>query len=426
MPGFGIAAAPAQAFPNLVKDVAIPQGLKMKNCFWEKIKDPDFNNTIWTFVENNTENFGLSLQDFVETFEDKKIVKAEKVEEKQTAAVTVDLINDDKRTQQVLLGAKKYTDGLKLSYEDIRKMVMSLDDGEMGYDVFLNLKDLAPKPDEIPKLKDFKGDPTTLDSASRWLFEMLGVPIFATRISMYGFMKEFEADFNLATERIETIEQMVNYFLKDKRFLAFMKCCLDVGNTMNAGTRLDKAKGFKFASIKSFGTCKSANGQTYLLPYLITKIIEQNENVMEFYPEMNACLNGAVAFDMDDVTKKLADLNKQFKELKVHIDNSKKANPPDLGFVTTFEPFWTESSKKTEEMAKKCEEAIGKYLDMCVKLGDVLTKIKPEKSSVVIGEHKKTFAEIGKFYEAITKQKAKEKKEAAKKQSKTGRVKDNT
>ena len=379
----------------------------MKTLFWEKIKDNDYYKTIWPTVAQNQENFTLDLPDFVELFEEKKVVE-----------VKVSLIDDDKRVQQLNLAAKKLTDMLKLTYPQLRQMVMSLDDSELGFDQFTNLKSLAPSKEEITKVSTFKGDPETLDLPSRWIFEMKDIPNFIQRVDLFGFSKDYDTDFKVARDRIDNIEKMIEYFVQDPRFLSFLKCCLDVGNLINMGTRRGAGYGFKFASFKSYASCKSNNGKVYLLPYLIQKVNEQKPDVIDFYPEMNACINGACTFDIDDVINGLGTIKGKFNQIKTLIESSEKANPKDEEFIGYFNPFFSENIKQTVELEDRSKIMKEKLLEMAVKLGDEMNKIKGAKSSDIIGEYRKIFAEFGKIIDPIMKAREKERKTGTKKEAK--------
>lgn len=140
-------------------------------------------------------DFLLDLPDFVELFED-KVIKKKVVEEKKEEVTTVSILDDDKRITQLNLAVKKLTSMMNLSYEDLRQMIVSMDDSELGYDAFLNLGGLAPTKEEITKINNFKGDVETLDLPSRWIYEMKDVPIFEQRIKTFNFSKEFQVDFD--------------------------------------------------------------------------------------------------------------------------------------------------------------------------------------------------------------------------------------
>jgi hypothetical protein len=135
------------------------------------------------------------LSDLYSVFEDRKIVKAAVEEEKKVVITTISLIDDDKRVTLLNLGVKKVTEMAKLSYAELRMMILSLDDSALGFDAFSNLKSIAPTKEELDKVKQFKGDPRDLDMPSRWVFEMKDVPSFEARIDFFIYKKDYESDF---------------------------------------------------------------------------------------------------------------------------------------------------------------------------------------------------------------------------------------
>lgn len=122
-----------------------------------------------------------------------KEVKAE--EPTGPVVKTISLIDDDKRVNLLNLAVKKVTDMAKLTYADLRMMVLSLDDSALGFDAFSNLKSIAPTKDELDKVRQYKGDPRELDMPSRWVYEMKDVPSFEARIDFFIFKKDYESDY---------------------------------------------------------------------------------------------------------------------------------------------------------------------------------------------------------------------------------------
>lgn len=332
-----------------------------------------------------------------------------------------------------MLAVKKVIDLAKLSYEDLRLMILSLDDSVLGFDGFSNLKSIAPTKEEIEKVKQFKGEPSELDLPSRWIYEMMSIPSFEARIDFFIFKKDYETDYPgrvlwaVNKERVETIECFIKYFMEDDRWHAFLRICLDVGNILNFhDKRRGKAQGFKFATLRYFGNCKSSDGKQYLLPYLMEKIADQHLEGLDFYPEMKTCIGDAVNIHLEDVIQNIAGLKSKFTKLKSLIEFSQKSNPKDENFIANFDTFYVENVKDTISLEAKAIDLKAKLIDMAIKYGDDPRKTKETKTNEIIKEYQKVFAEVGKSVEIILKAKEKEKKKAEKnaKKEKKQRVDD--
>ena len=143
------------------------------------------------------------MTDLVSLFEDIKIVKKVTEEEKPKEVIqTIGLIDDDKRANQFNLAVSKLVNMMKLSYDEIRDMIIQLEDGTLGYDAFVNLASIAPTKDEITKVNSYKKTDKelqevahTFDLPTRWVYETRGINFFAQRIEMYAFSKEFNSEF---------------------------------------------------------------------------------------------------------------------------------------------------------------------------------------------------------------------------------------
>ena len=138
----------------------------------------------------------MNLEDLLEWFEERKVVKKEEVvEEVKVAVQLIGLLDDDKRIQQLNLSVKKLTVMLKLSFEELRQMVITFDDSVLGFDGLTALAGIAPTKEEITKVKAYTGDKEQLDPPSRWIYEMKDVPIFKERLDFFVFKTDFPTDF---------------------------------------------------------------------------------------------------------------------------------------------------------------------------------------------------------------------------------------
>lgn len=214
------------------------------------------------------------------------------------------------------------------------------------------------------------------------------------------------------------MEDFIEFFTKDTRFLAFMKCCLDIGNLINIGTRRGSAYGFKFQSFKSFASCKSNNGKVYLLPYIIEKIAlsKDHAQILDFYKDMTACITGAMTFDMDDVITNIGTLKSKLGKLKNLLESVEKMKIKDKDgekedpFKEKFSEFFSLNLSPVIEIEEKSQKTKELFLETCVKMGDEMKKIKGEKSSVIVGEYKKVLVEFSRSIDDIMKSVAKQKK----------------
>lgn len=169
--------------------------MKMKGLFWNKLNERQhtFYTTIWYTLHQKADNaVNVKFDKLYELFEDvKKKKKVVKVEEEAPKEDAIALIADDKRVQLLYLSVKKLTMTNKLSYEQIRKMVLNLDDSLIGFDAFTAMVDIAPTRDELTIIKGYDGDPEKLDLPSRWLYEVKDLPRFKKRIELFEFAQTF-------------------------------------------------------------------------------------------------------------------------------------------------------------------------------------------------------------------------------------------
>ena len=220
-------------------------------------------------------------------------------------------------------------------------------------------------------------------------------------------------------DRVENLESLMKYFTEDERWHSFLKICLDTGNIINFNDkRRGGAIGFKFATLKSFASCKSSDGKQYLLPYIIEKIADQHMECFDFYQDMRSCLTGALTYELDDVIQNISTLKMRFNKLKSLLEHAEKGSIRDENFISNFEPFYAENVKDTIELETRALGLKEKLVEMAVKYGDDPKKIKGAKSTDILKEYDKIFSEFGKNIENAVKAKEKEKKKSDKNASK--------
>lgn len=186
-----------------VVDTGIPPqpkpNMKLKGLFWTKLNEraQEYYQSIWyTKIPSNPEASVVRFEKLYELFEDivkPKEVKAE-VEEKKDELIA--LIQDEKRQQAIYLSVKKLLQTNKLTYDQIRKMAMQLDDSVIGFDGLCSLAFIAPTREEITAINDYDGEYDKLDLPSQWLYEVKTIPRFKQRIEMFEFSQSFEKYYN--------------------------------------------------------------------------------------------------------------------------------------------------------------------------------------------------------------------------------------
>jgi hypothetical protein len=137
---------------------------------------------------------------------------------------------------------------LKLSYEEIRDAVISMDDSLFSQQHLRQMETYAPDITEIEAYRRFTGDPQKLSKADQFSMTMSTVPCYRERLSAMAFksnffdrIEEMELDF----EDIIAASMELQNSVKFKKILELI---LAMGNYMNAGNmRVGGASGFRIS-----------------------------------------------------------------------------------------------------------------------------------------------------------------------------------
>lgn len=367
--------APAvPGYPPLAKS----DGRKMKTLFWEKVENNQIAYTVWPEILSKPNN--IQLNKILEYFEDKKVERVATVA-RSNRNIKVDLIGDDTRANVLNIAITKLLKINKLTWQEIKDMLMKIDEEKVGYETLISLKKMAPQAVELEKVKTFKEDPDTLDAASRWIWEIQDVPRFNQRFDALILQHEFEKAYSGLKDFVAIFYDTCEILRENGAFQKFMRVCLDAGNVLNTNTRRGDAYGFKVASLKEFITCTSVvKTGVSLLEYVMIEINLSNPKLLDFIDELKDKCEISTCRNIEDVVDEIIELKGRFNVLRSHLEAAEQSQPADMGFIAKFEDFLADNGEKMvvlEEEGLKTKEF---YFEIMVLLGENDRKLRTKKS----------------------------------------------
>ena len=159
--------------------------------------------------------------------------------------------------------------------------------------------------------------------------------------------------------------------------------------------------------------CQAFDKSFSLMDYILMEIHARDENFQEFIPNMLGIMRKASEFELDgnflslltikiDCLKNLNQYKNNFNKMKVHIENSRKANPNDEGFIRTFQPFFGANAEKLITLESEASSLPDEFIDLLVYLGDKKERLHDVKTDETL----KAFIDIfRKIEESWTKHK---------------------
>ncbi|EKX54110.1 hypothetical protein GUITHDRAFT_63706, partial [Guillardia theta CCMP2712] len=160
---------------------------------------------------------------------------------------------DLRRAQNIGIMLSKF----RCSLRKIREAVVELDADVLTLDDVASLKQYVPTDEEMEMLRAFDGDARDLGIAERFFLEILSVPRYRERLSVFEFVKSFEDRWQEATSGISTL-RLALLELKDCKGLhQVLENLLAIGNFMNFGTSMGNAGGFRLDALEQVSNMRS-------------------------------------------------------------------------------------------------------------------------------------------------------------------------
>ncbi|XP_068181324.1 protein diaphanous homolog 2 isoform X3 [Antennarius striatus] len=332
----------------------VPQEMA-ENCFWIKVKEETFENPD-LFAQ-------LSLY-----FSSKSKVKNKLNDENDGRAhqfkkKTKELRILDSKTAQNL---SIFLGSFRLPYEEIRDIVLEVDEERLSESLIQNLIKNLPEQKELSSLAELKGEYEELVESEQFGIVMSSVKLLRPRLNGILFKLTFEEQVNNIRPDIMNVTFACEEVKKSEGFSKFLELVLLVGNYMNAGSRNAQTFGFNISFLCKLRDTKSIGQNTTLLHFLAEKCEENYEAILRF-PEELEHVDSASRVSAEILKSILATMERQIQRLENDIENFPKTDDQQDKFVVKMSGFCKYSREQYEKLStmhknmQKLYESIGSY-----------------------------------------------------------------
>ncbi|XP_035983252.1 protein diaphanous homolog 2 isoform X4 [Fundulus heteroclitus] len=332
----------------------VPQEMA-ENCFWIKVKEEKFENPD-LFAQ-------LSLY-----FSSKSKVK------KDVSDETDDRVPQFKKKAKELriLDAKTaqnlsiFLGSFRLPYEEIRDIVLEVDEERLSESLIQNLIKNLPEQKELSALAELKGEYEELVESEQFGIVMSSVKLLRPRLNGILFKLTFEEQVNNIRPDIMNVTFACEEVKKSEGFSKLLELVLLVGNYMNAGSRNAQTFGFNVSFLCKLRDTKSISHSTTLLHFLAEKCEENHPEILKFPDELEH-VESASKVSAEILKGSLATMERQIQRLENDIENFPKMDEPQDKFVEKMSGFSKHSREQYEKLSimhknmQKLYESIGSY-----------------------------------------------------------------
>uniref|UniRef100_A0A8C6TR93 Diaphanous-related formin 2 n=1 Tax=Neogobius melanostomus TaxID=47308 RepID=A0A8C6TR93_9GOBI len=318
----------------------VPQEMA-ENCFWIKVKEEKF---------EDPDLFAQLSLCFSSQSRGKAAVSPFKKKAKELR------ILDAKTAQNLSI----FLGSFRLPYEEIRDIVLEVDEERLSESLIQNLIKNLPEQKELSALAELKSEYDDLVESEQFGIVMSSVKLLRPRLNGILFKLTFEEQVNNIRPDIMNVTFACEEVKKSEGFSKLLELVLLVGNYMNAGSRNAQTFGFNINFLCKLRDTKSIGQNTTLLHFLAEKCDENYSEIMRF-PEELEHVESASKVPAEILKSSLATMERHIQRLENDITNFPKS---DDHRTSLWKDHSREQYDKLSIMHKnmqKLYESIGNY-----------------------------------------------------------------
>ncbi|XP_051716825.1 protein diaphanous homolog 2 isoform X1 [Ctenopharyngodon idella] len=331
----------------------VPQEMA-ENCFWLKVKEERF---------ESTDMFGQLSLSFSSKSRVKKDVEETDDRMTQFKKKAKELRILDAKTAQNL---SIFLGSFRLPYEEIRDIVLQVDEERLSEALIQNLIKNLPEQKELSSLAELKNEYEELCESEQFGIVMSSVKMLRPRLNGILFKLTFEEQVNNIRPDIMNVTFACEEVKKSEGFSMLLEMVLLVGNYMNSGSRNAQTFGFNISFLCKLRDTKSTDQNTTLLHFLAEKCEEKYPEILKFPDELEH-VESASKVSAQILKASLDTMERHIERLENDIQNFPKTDDKQDKFVEKMSGFSKHSREQYEKLStmhknmQKLYESLGSY-----------------------------------------------------------------
>ncbi|XP_061542678.1 protein diaphanous homolog 2 isoform X3 [Phycodurus eques] len=332
----------------------VPQEMA-ENCIWIKVKEEKFENPdLFAQLSHCFSSQSKVKKDTKDEPDDKMTQFKKKAKELR--------ILDAKTAQNLSI----FLGSFRLPYEEIRDIVLQVDEERLSESLIQNLIRNLPEQNELSSLAELKSEYEELVESEQFGIVMSSVKLLRPRLNGILFKLTFEEQVSNIRPDIMNVTFACEEVKKSEGFRKLLELVLLVGNYMNAGSRNAQTFGFNVNFLCKLRDTKSIGQNTTLLHFLAEKCDEAYPEILRF-PEELEHVESASKVSAEILKSSLTTMERHIVRLENDIENFPKSDDPQDKFVEKMFGFCKHSREQYEKLSimhknmQKLYENTGSY-----------------------------------------------------------------
>uniref|UniRef100_A0A3Q3VYZ7 Glutamate receptor, ionotropic, delta 2 (Grid2) interacting protein, a n=1 Tax=Mola mola TaxID=94237 RepID=A0A3Q3VYZ7_MOLML len=206
---------------------------------------------------------------------------------------------------------------LKLSTTELRQVLMNMTTDRLEPAHIKQLLLYAPDDDEVKQYEQFEEDPAKLTEPDQFIFQMLMVPEYKTRLRSLHFKTTLQ-------ERMEEMKVAYDFIYKasvelrsSKKLAKILEFVLAMGNYLNNGQpKSHRTTSFKINFLTELSTTKTVDGKSTFLHILAKSLCQHFPELLNFARDLTT-VSLAAKVNQRAVTGELSDLQSTIQDIRM-------------------------------------------------------------------------------------------------------------
>uniref|UniRef100_A0A3Q3K055 Glutamate receptor, ionotropic, delta 2 (Grid2) interacting protein, a n=1 Tax=Monopterus albus TaxID=43700 RepID=A0A3Q3K055_MONAL len=287
--------------------------MSVKRLRWEQVENSE--GTIWGQLGEDSEYDKLTdmvkCLDLDVHFGTQHRAKPAFLPENFKKKDTVEILSHKKAYNASILIAH-----LKLSPTELRQVLMNMTTDRLEPAHIKQLLLYAPNEDEVKRYEQFDQDPTKLSEPDQFIFQMLMVPEYKTRLRGLLFKTTLQ-------ERTEEMKVAYDYIYKasvelksSKKLAKILEFVLAMGNYLNNGQpKSHRTTSFKINFLTELSTTKTVDGKSTFLHILAKSLCQHFPELLNFHRDLTT-VPLAAKVNQRAITAELSDLHTTIQDIR--------------------------------------------------------------------------------------------------------------
>lgn len=242
-----------------------------------------------------------------------------------------------------------------LTYDDIRKAIISMDENVINESNIGTLKQIVPTAEELDQVLSYDGPKEDLAEPDKFFLVMTGIPSIVGRLESWEFKIKFMSMASAIRPDIENMIKACTQLKTSEKFKKLLTIVLAVGNFLNGKNKNRISYGFRLGSLLKLNDTKGSDGKTSLLQYIVDMVEKEHEDIADFIEDLSHVPSAARVI-MTSMDEDISACKKSIKVLDKELQIADDAGLQGDRFTRVMSDFHERAKNVISTVDEKHEE----------------------------------------------------------------------